>query len=101
MFMRWKRRRLVQHDGNGLPQYSLYAVLVENQRVEGRTMQRVVKYLGYIAEIAIHHDEERERFWERIAEALNDMALEPERRRIIEEKIAVLVPRPVCGVVSA
>ncbi len=98
MFMRWKRRRLMQYDVDGRPQYSLYAVLVENQRVEGRSMQRVVKYLGYIAEIAIHHDEERERFWGRIAASLNDMALDPERRRMIEEKIAVMVPRPACSV---
>lgn len=94
MFVRWKRRRLVQRDAAGLPHYSLYAVLVENHRVDGKTMQRVVRYLAYIAESAVRDPEEGARFWDRVEETLDEMGVEGESRAQIEEKLASVVVRP-------
>ena len=95
MFVRWKRRRLAQRDAAGLPHYSLYAVLVENNRIEGKTMQRVVRYLAYIAEHDVHDPVERARFWEKVGETLDEMEIDGESRAAIEEKLAAVVERPV------
>jgi hypothetical protein len=94
MFVRWKRRRLAQRDAAGLPHYSLYAVLVENHRVDGKTMQHVVRYLAYIAESDVRDPVECGRFWSRVEETLNEMGIDGETRGAIEEKLAAMVGRP-------
>jgi hypothetical protein len=94
MFVRWKRRRLAQRDAADLPHYSLYAVLVENNRVDGKTMQRVVRYLAYIAESDVRDPGERARFWDRVEETLDEMGVEGDSRAAIEDKLASVVERP-------
>jgi hypothetical protein len=93
MFVRWKRRKLAQKESACSQAYSLYAVLVRNQRVEGKTMQQVVKYLAYISESDIEDPAERLRFWERVDKGLIDLHLPPDQVEAIDQKLNRVVPR--------
>jgi hypothetical protein len=94
MFVRWKNRTLATRTGSGLNDRSFYAVIVKNQRVEGRTRQKVVKYLAHINESEIDLPEHREYFWQRVDLGLRDLDLSREERAEIEMKLAGVVRRP-------
>jgi hypothetical protein len=94
MFVRWKNRTLARKHGSDPAERSLYAVIVKNQRVEGRTKQKVVKYLAHISEQHLADQQHQANFWHRTDQALAELELTAELRAEIEEKIASVVPRP-------
>lgn len=94
MFVRWKNRTLTARNGAGPNSRSFYAVIVKNQRVEGRTRQKVIKYLAHINESEIDLPEHREYFWQRVDHGLTDLDLTHEERFEIEAKLAGVVRRP-------
>ena len=94
MFIRWKARTLRKPGSSGLETRSLYAVLVESRRVEGRPRQKVVKYLAHLNEDQKHDDEHRRLFWERVDEKLATLSLAPRERTEIEEKLSEVIARP-------
>ena len=91
MFVRWKRRML---RGERSPSYVLYAVLVESQRVNGAPRQRVVRHLAHIKEMYLDATAHREWFWQRVDWHLDDLAISPDDRARIEEKLSTTVARP-------
>jgi hypothetical protein len=97
MFVRWKHRTLAARNGSGANVRSLYAVIVKNHRVEGRTRQKVVKYLAHITESDIDRPEHREYFWQRVDQGLAGLGLGREERAEIEAKLAGVVRRPDRG----
>ena len=98
MFVRWKNRTLAKKHGGVPAERSLYAVVVKNQRVDGRTKQKVVKYLAHIGERSLHDVEHQANFWLRADQALAELELTPEQRAEIEEKLLTVVPRPPAGI---
>ena len=94
MFVRWKNRTLARKDSSVPAERSLYAVIVKNQRVEGRTKQKVVKYLAHISEPHLAAPRHQSQFWERAELALAELELTPEQRKEIEEKLESVVARP-------
>lgn len=96
MFVRWKKRQLISDNTHvDESNLSLYAVLVENHRVEGKTRQKVVKYLGYINESHINDPSDQERFWQQVTSNLNGLHLEPEDHQKITTKLLEVVPNPL------
>ena len=94
MFVRWKTRKLAGEDGVSPEKTSLYAVLVENNRIEGKTRQKVVRYLGYISESQIGTLSHQRRFWEQVENNLNGLEITSDERAALAAKIADRVPRP-------
>ena len=89
MFVRWKRRQLrsghdVSHD----------AVIVESRWRNGATQQRFVCYVACIRERYLTAPAHRDLFWRQAEERLNKIELSPDTRRIIEARLADVVPRP-------
>jgi hypothetical protein len=94
MFVRWKNRTLAKKHSSVPAERSLYAVIVKNQRVEGRTKQKVVKYLAHISESQLGDAEHQANFWLRADQALAELELTAEQRTEVEEKLASVVARP-------
>jgi hypothetical protein len=96
MFVRWKRRALARLplDGSSKPGHVRYAVLVKCVRIEGKPRQKVVCYLGHIKERDISSTAHRLRFWATVDRTLDALRLETSKRPLIEQKIALTVPRP-------
>jgi hypothetical protein len=94
MFVRWKNRTLAKRHGAVPAERSLYAVVVKNQRVEGRTKQKVVKYLAHISERCLMDPQHQANFWQRADQALSEIEMTPEQRIEIEEKLLAVVARP-------
>lgn len=96
MFVRWKKRQLSAESGKPDEiNTSLYAVLVENNRIEGKTRQKVVKYLGYINESAVNEKIHQERFWQQVKSNLDPMGLDQSEYSKIISKLADVVPNPI------
>lgn len=101
MFVRWKNRTLAKRHGAVPAERSLYAVVVKNQRIEGRTKQKVVKYLAHISERCLMDPQHQANFWQRADQALSEIEMTPEQRTEIEEKLRVVVARPPQNIVTA
>lgn len=101
MFVRWKNRTLAKRHGAVPAERSLYAVVVKNQRIEGRTKQKVVKYLAHISERCLMDPQHQANFWQRADQALSEIEMAPEQRAEIEEKLRVVVARPPQNIVAA
>lgn len=97
MFVRWKKRQLSSDINTPEARnISLYAVLVENHRIEGKTRQTVVKYLGYINEAHLGDTLHQERFWQQVMGNLRTLGMEESKedyRRIVS-KLLEVVPNP-------
>ena len=101
MFVRWKRRPLRRRRGWSPPdEHALYAVVVENYRVDGHPKQRVVRYLGAIKEGQLIYPLSTDRFWRDVDARLAELDLDAELRAAIEMKLAATVPRPDPAVVE-
>jgi hypothetical protein len=99
MFVRWKKRQLSNEIGDiDSSNMSLYAVLVENSRIDGKTRQRVVKYLGYINEVHLSDTQHQERFWQQVMSNLDGMELVQSQHVKITAKLAEVVPKPSVGI---
>lgn len=59
MFVRWKQRALRRRGGGCV----LYAVLVENHRVNGKVRQKVVRHLAHIEKRCMDALAHQESFW--------------------------------------
>ena len=95
MFVRWKhqparRRREPAPAGERM----LCAVLVEHHRVDGRSRQRVVRYLAAIRGGKLVYPPSTDRFWQDVDRTLADLAIDEAERQAIEGKVAATVPRP-------
>ncbi len=101
MFVRWKRRPVRRRRPWSPPdEQVLCAYLVENRRVDGRTRQRVVRYLGAIKEGQLAYPLSTDHFWRRVDAALGELGLDDDRRRAIEARLMAAVPRPGAAVVE-
>jgi hypothetical protein len=94
MFVRWKRRQLSERRDWVPPEFSLYAVLVEAHRDNGKPRQRIIRYLAHIKEEYLSETAHQEYFWERVDWHLSDLELDPASRGEIESKIGDKVKRP-------
>jgi hypothetical protein len=94
MFVRWKTRKLAGEEGVSPEKTSLYAVLVENHRIEGKTRQKVVRYLGYISESQIDDPVHQRRFWEQVENNMRGLSLTSAEQIALEAKITGRVARP-------
>ena len=95
MDVRWKRKLLRRGRRRGEdPGHTLSAVLVENQRVDGRPCQRYVKHLGAIHERYAEAPGHAGGFWETADAALASIVLPEPERQAIEARLAERVPRP-------
>jgi hypothetical protein len=116
MFIRWKRRRLGPQRGarsaNRPPRYSLDAVLVRAERVNGQPRQRVVRYLGsfpesYLSAIGAEQSFEgigatalQLQFWRAVDWHLADLGLDEATCELLAAKIAERVPRPTSAAIE-
>src|SRR5689334_12801076 len=93
MFVRWKKRCLSHRSWE--PQHcALYAVLVENRRVDGHVRQKVIRHLASIREKHLDAVAHRESFWQSVDWNLDDLNIEPGVREELESNLAGKVPRP-------
>lgn len=88
MFIRWRSRHNRDHIGG-----VLIAQLVESKRVNGKSRQRVLAYLGTCREPV---DTLRHRLWfyELCDQVLDRLALAPDDRAKIDAQLAARIPPP-------
>lgn len=93
MYARWNRKKRtkniawVKEEGD-----LLYAVLVENTRIDGKPRQRTIKYLGGIGERQNIYTQIK--FWEKAEENLSTLNLDDSIRNKIIDKLKEKVTRP-------
>jgi hypothetical protein len=99
MFVRWKRRKKAVTKPGRRPRRrsdagdSLYCVLIESRRIEGKPRQRVVCYLGSVDEGRLDKTWLRVDFWDDIKPKLDRLSLTRTERQRIEDSIQQIVPR--------
>ena len=99
MFIRWKRRPKAPTKPRRRPRFrsdkgdSLYCVVVESQRVDGKPRQKVVMYLGSLDEKDREKMWQRVDFWDLVGPKLDSLQLTKRQRTRIEESISVVVAR--------
>jgi len=81
MFLKWRKRQTIRMNKNMeyLPIFYLSAELVESHRVNGKPRQKVIRYLGSIAERYAKEDDdgedvyldERFKFWSTVTDNLD------------------------------
>jgi len=89
MFVRFRKRPL-----NIWADTCLEAILVQNRRDGMKVRQECVKYLGSIRLSRIKSLYRQTLFWRKVRGALDTLALLPNCRESIEEKILRHVPMP-------
>jgi hypothetical protein len=111
MYVRWqsrKRRRpafgqyyklrgeCYAREGSNEQDIHWRAVLVENERVNGKPTQRHIAYIGGITDSAIAIVHQRCWFWDGVKERLDRVGkrMSPENRKAVEAAVAKKVPRP-------
>jgi hypothetical protein len=109
MFVRWKRRERVSRkawkwkaggprnwkkETQGTGEFLLVAVLVRSERRDGKPRQKVVAYLGAIAEDGLADFWPRKHFWTAADGRLDALALDPGARQKIKAFLQARVPRP-------
>jgi hypothetical protein len=100
MFLRWKRRKRRNPKywtgkvDEWIDDVHWAAIVVENVRIDGKTTQRHIAYLGGITESAIRIAPQRCFFWDGIDEKLRSLKLAPPDRRRIKDAVALKVARP-------
>ncbi len=99
MFVRWKRRestyarerRRTSADERGA---TLYAVLVESVRVDGKPRQKFVCQLAKVCEKDLNHRAIPFHFWKKATGKLNTLSLDESERKKIEQQLAAKIRRP-------
>lgn len=87
MFVRWKKRTNKQRDCE-----TIYAVLVESQRQDGRVRQRFIKHLGGCC---VNSTEwQRADFWARVGLSVEPLSLSKADTVKILEQIERRISRP-------
>lgn len=90
MYLRWKKRRL-SHDEGSDRTHSLSAVLVENQRVNGKPRQRYIRHLATIQCHQLADPRWRSVFWTSAERRLADVAIDPALREKVTARLAEVV----------
>ena len=99
MFVRWKRRKKAATKPGRNPRRrsdagdSLYCVLIESRRIEGKPRQKVVCYLGSVDEGHLDKTWLRVDFWDAIKPKLDGLDLTRKERQRIEDSIQQIVTR--------
>jgi hypothetical protein len=99
MFVRWNRRerkartRWVNGQPHTCRKALLTAALVRSERRGGKPRQKVVAYLGSIAEEAAQELLARESFWLAASARLDSLNLAPEQREKVEAALHARVNR--------
>jgi len=83
MYVRWQKRKR-----------SLVATLAENVRVNGKSVQQHVAYLGSIRQDYVSNLTQRSYFWEDITQRLNEIRLTGGERKRVRIAIAETIPLP-------
>lgn len=101
MFVRWKSRpnhRCWAEPG----ERQLVAELAECRRVDGRPRQRILAYLGTVAEsdISLPRPLSLAAFWSRVDRVLGEIIFDDELRDELAMAIERRVPRPTVGAVA-
>ncbi len=99
MFVRWKRRESTyarersrtRADERGA---TLYAVLVESVRVDGKPRQKFICQLAKVREKKLDYESMPFQFWKEAIEKLNTLALDESERKKIELQLAAKIRRP-------
>jgi hypothetical protein len=100
MFLRWKKRKLPESkrwfNRKHRPGVLLTAVLVESVRIDGKSRQKTVKYLGSIQQWRIEQAAffVLRDFWQKVSSELDTVTLTKKTRREIENQITAVVPKP-------
>ncbi len=102
MFVRWKRRETSAKAGfSAISRYraatrgaTLYAVLVESMRVNGKPQQRFVCHLTSIKENKLAHTDTPFYFWDDVSKKLSALNLDATERQKIETVLAAKIRRP-------
>ena len=101
MFVRWKRRESSYKPSSEYGRYiaanrgaSIYAVLVESVRVNGKPRQNFVCHLAKVREAELTERYLPFYFWKKVTEKLNSMSLDESERVKIEQQLAVKIRRP-------
>lgn len=95
MYVRWKSRVSTVWFSRG-PK-TLYAVLAENKRVNGKPRQRFVKHLGCIYEHFARGKDPilpKAQFWSQVSKSLDALPLDAETRATIEQNLGAKIYRP-------
>ena len=101
MFVRWRRRTLVQRSRRAAPDASLCAALVESYRAAAGPRQRVIAHLGCVRESGLHVPTLQDAFWRRASRRLDSLGLPPLVRERLEAALADRVPRPTAAEVQS
>jgi hypothetical protein len=101
MFIVWKRQRLTHTYSTDwktkYDRWQLGASLSESRRIDGKPRRRLMAHLGHIEEARIAHDADRAVFWYRADRTLDELSIDDDERRRLEEKLLDRVPRPGPG----
>lgn len=89
MYLRWKRRLL-----SGGTDATLRAVLVRSVWLHGQARQQLIGYVGSIRERYLDAPAHRLMFWLQVEHRLARLAVDPQTRQRIEQRLACRVPRP-------
>jgi hypothetical protein len=97
MYVRWqsrKRRRAAFGKRKERGDVHWRAILVENERINGKPTQRHIAYLGGITESAIATPPQCRWFWEGVMKKLNELSLPRAYQRRIIAAVAKKVGAP-------
>ena len=94
MYLRWKKKKRNKKKANSILRFTLSPVIVESIWEEGRTKQRVLKYLGAIREENISHLYHRRDFWNKVHTNLLSIEISPQQRALFVKQIEAVIPKP-------
>ena len=95
MYVRWKSRVSTVWFSWG-PK-TLYAVLAENKRVNGKPRESFVKHLGCIYEHFARGEDPilpKAQFWSQVSKSLDALPLDAQTRASIEQNLSAKIYRP-------
>jgi len=95
MYVRWKSRVSTVWFSWG-PK-TLYAVLAENKRVNGKPRESFVKHLGCIYEHFARGEDPilpKAQFWSQVSKSLDALSLDAQTRATIEQNLSAKIYRP-------
>lgn len=94
MFIKWKRYTHRLKNWRHPDDYSLSAVLVECQRVDGKPRHKVIAHLATVSESGIHNPMKSVGFWNCLRFKMTELGFTDEQQAQIEQLAERRVPRP-------
>ena len=92
MYVRWKKKNRKRRYNESIPKVTLCAVIVRSQRINGKSKQKVVKYLGSIREEQVKYSYSRDIFWRNVRQKLYELDINTKDREVIIRKLREVVP---------